>query len=719
MDSLRKQIRPDISRPRSPRQEYPVPPSVDELSKENRRKISRPRGTLSWSSFQPKYNAPIRESRKKSFFITKKGVLRVGGAVVCGLLILYGYCAEKQVRVLMQSGNTGYAEMLLAADAFKGKHFSDSEAHFRLAGDAFASAHDALSLFPGWMVNGVRFIPGLSKAASGRNALLAGEHMAQAGMALTDLAIRITGESGGQQSSSLLAKLEIIQAPLSKANEELVSAKFLLDKVNVADIPEERREKFVKVRELLPIATGALSTFQEREQIFAELLGENGPRKYLFLFQNNHELRATGGFIGSYALLNLHDGIIEQFFVDGIFNPDGQLKENIVPPKPIQKISAAWSLHDSNWYPDFPTSAEKAISFYEKTGGPTVDGVVTVTPTVLQRLLEVLGPIDLPQYGVTIDAENFIPIVQEQVEEKYDKTENNPKKILSDLAVEIFTRMSSLNNPEELSRVAEALVRGLNEKHMLLYARHQETEFLIDQAGWSGKLLSADKDFLSVVHSNINGYKTDGVIDESIHHQAQIAADGSIIDMLSITRKHNGGNTPYSWWNKVNADYLRVYVPKGSELISVKGTTWEFPGEPIDYNALGFRRDKQVEGEESASHVFEGSGTQVSEENDKTVFGSWVYVSPGESVTVELSYRLPFRVDTDRLRSGQADRFSILYQKQSGSPGSKLQSEILFPLHWKSVWQTGGNLIPYERKVQFNGDLVTDHFVGAALMREN
>lgn len=715
MDSLRRQIRTVPSRPKIFREELNVSmPS----------KIPIPGGTGRPAGIPPASPIANQRGRVPGFGrrVSAQGfrrkVVMLMGALLCILLFLYGYVARKREQTILQSGNAGYAEMLLAADAFKGKHFSEAEMHFHQAEQSFAIGHEALRIFPGWAVDGIRFIPGLSKAASGRNVLLAGEHMAAAGTALTGLAREMTAGSEHFQTGSLLEKLEAAQAPLARAGEELALAKESLDKVNVADIPEERREKFVKVKELLPIASGALSAFQEREKIFAELLGGNGPRKYLFLFQNNHELRATGGFIGSYALLNLHDGIIEQFFVDGIFNPDGQLKENIVPPKPIQKISAGWSLHDSNWYPDFPTSAEKAIFFYEKTGGPTVDGVVTVTPTVMQRLLDVLGPIDLPQYGVTIDASNFIPIVQEQVEEKYDKEENNPKKILSDLTVEIFARISGLKDTETLSRVAEALVRGLNEKQILLYARHQETEFLIEQAGWSGKLLSADKDFLSVVHSNINGYKTDGVIDEKINHRAQIAADGSIVDTLSITRKHNGGNTPYAWLNKVNADYLRVYVPKGSELISVKGTTWEFPEAPLDYDALGFRRDKQVEEEESSSHIFEGSGTRVSQENDKTVFGSWVYVSPGESVTVELSYRLPFRIDMDRLRSGQADNFSILYQKQSGSLGSSLQSEIDFPERWKSIWQTGGNLVPYGRRVTFSGDLATDHFIGVTLMKE-
>jgi hypothetical protein len=423
-------------------------------------------------------------------------------------------------------------------------------------------------------------------------------------------------------------------------------------------------------------------------------------------------MRATGGFIGSYALMDVNQGQVRRFFVDGIFNPDGQLRENIIPPKPIQKVSAAWSLHDSNWFPDFPVSAEKAIFFYEKTGGPTVDGVITLTPTVMQKLLSVTGPIALPQYGLVVDADNFIPVIQEQVETKYDKEENQPKKVLADLTGVLLEKAFALQDKTALYAIANALVQGLNEKQMLLYMRHQETEALIDEAGWSGRVLPASKDYLSVIHTNINGYKTDGVIDESIKHSAEIASDGSIVDTVSITRTHRGGDTPYDWWNKVNADYMRVYVPVGAQLLSAKGATWEFPPIPLDYQALGFHEDADVAREENAIHIDEKSGTRVYEDAGKTVFGAWVYVSPQESVTVEYRYSLPFRINVDELRKGGVDSYAALFQKQSGSLGSKLSASVIFPDGMAPVWQTSENLVPYERQLKLETELKTDAYVG-------
>ncbi len=624
-----------------------------------------------------------------------------------------------QASVLHQ-GEGGYGALLEAAGHMKHKDYEKAVASFEQASSFFTAASEETAFFTETMIQGMAMVPGLSRAASGKHVIEAGKHFSEAGKPLALLAENLISSKDAYAQGEKVSLIQLLyqsKEPLREARISLERAEESLRAVAIDDIPEEKRDQFLAVRKNLPLVLSLLAGFEKNEFLLEELLGGNGPRTYLFLLQNNHELRATGGFIGSYALVDVSQGVIRRFFVDGIFNPDGQLKENIVPPKPIQKISAGWSLHDSNWFPDFPTSAEKAIFFYEKTGGPTVDGVVTLTPTVMQKLFEVIGPMTLPQYGLTVDADNFIPVIQEQVEVKYDKELNEPKKILVDLSRMLLEKVFSLQDRETTYRLGEALIAGLNEKHVLMYMRHADTQKLVDEIGWSGRVLETGKDYLSVIHSNINGYKTDGVIDETIDHQVMIEEDGSIIDTVTITRSHRGGDTPYEWWNKVNADYLRVYVPKGSELLSSRGTTWEFPESPLDYERLGFREDADVVREEAGIVIDKKSGVRVSEDAGKTVFGAWVYVSPKESVTVEYRYKLPFRLEKKALEQNEAS-YSILYQKQSGSQGSALTTRIVPPLGTRVIWQTEPNLIPYERELGRETTLKTDTFYGVVFERE-
>ena len=59
--------------------------------------------------------------------------------------------------------------------------------------------------------------------------------------------------------------------------------------------------------------------------------------------------------------------------------------------------------------------------------------------------------------------------------------------------------------------------------------------------GWSGRSAFFGSGLSECYSLNINGYKTDGVIDETISHRAEIRDDGSIVDNVTVKRMHTGG----------------------------------------------------------------------------------------------------------------------------------------------------------------------------------
>lgn len=641
------------------------------------------------------------------------------------LIILGANFVKKGLKVqesVLGTSQTAYANLAQAKEEILKNNFQDSSFQFNEAYDNFDNISKELSDLGGIFIEGSRFLPFVSKLSSGKYLAEAGKNISRIGVlsgeimkVLEQIKNPLENPTNDNESVSFL---KIFQ-DTSKNSQEILSlieeTEKDLAKVNVDDIPEDKRAQFVELKNKLPEIKAFIKGFLDNSQIFSDILGGNGPRKYLFLFQNNQEMRATGGFIGSYGVMNIFNGRINNFFIDGIFNPDGQLREKVIPPTPIQKISAAWSLHDSNWFPDFPVSAEKAIWFYGKTGGPTVDGIITMTPKVMERLLEVSGPIEMPEYDVVIDKDNFLEKVQNEVEVEYDKELNQPKKILADLAPKILDAIFNSKKISSVVKTLDILMESLNEKQMLLYSRNYEIEKKISEENWSGEILSADKDYLSVINSNINGFKTDGVIDETIDHKAEIKDDGSIVDTVTITRKHDGGDKEYEWLNKVNANYMRVYVPKGSQLISVEGQTREFNSPPLDYKALNFKHDPQVQAEEDSIKIDEESGTRIYEDAEKTVFANWVYVSPKEEVVIKYSYLLPFKISMNESNK-PADTYSLLVQKQSGSFGSRLISSIIYPQSYNLTWKYPENLTEKTEagnELKIETSLEKDKFIGA------
>ena len=671
---------------------------------------------------QIKNNLISGSDRPREFVYFLKPALAFSSACLVIFLTIFSvrfisYGLQLKDQVIVKGVNV-VSDLEKAKDSFQERDFAQIVSDFKNVQTEIDSINDALEKMEGGLPGIISRIPFLSKYGSTKNLLEAGEEIAKAMVLLSEAADEFSKIENPlnfeKQNSSLGEFFLSLEDKMSKSEEHFDLAAKKIELADEDDIPEEYRDQVIQLKQNFPQALTLLQEFNQKQVIFRDLLGFNGPRKYLFLFQNNHEIRATGGFIGSYGVLSVHDGNIKELFIDGIFNPDGQLSTWVVPPKPIQKISEAWSTHDANWFPDFPTSAKKIAWFYEKTGGPTVDGIITLTPTLMEKLLEITGPIEMPEYEVTVNADNFIEATQFEVEVDYDKEENRPKKFIADLTPKILNQVFAKENLNNFPKTLQILSEALNEKHILIYSENSEVQEMVSDLGWSGEVLEAPKDYLMVVNSNINGYKTDGVIDQKIDHQIEIESDGSIIDTVTIERTHNGGSSEYEWWNKVNADYMRVYVPFGSELLEADGYTRETVEPPVNYDKLEFKRDELVESIENSIKIDKESGTEIWEESGKTVFGNWVYVSPQETVKVVYKYKLPFKLDINQAEN-KMDNFSILYQKQSGMNTSELATKIELAADLNIFWHYPEALELKKGEVNFISNLEEDRFVGVVV----
>jgi len=641
----------------------------------------------------------------------------ITGSIIALVIPVFAWFGQglKVKEDVLTSSLSAYQNLLAAQESLEQADWQAAEQSFGLAHLDFFEAHKEINEL-GYIALGIlEQLPGTSSISSGRHLVKVGQNLSQAGQSLSS-AINLFSFNNLLNSISLSSDLEerpltesiaLSRIDLSRALEDINSANQELGQVNVSALPDSIQEGVVSLKEKLPLVEQILTQAMDWSDALLEILGHSNPRQYLLIFQNNSEIRATGGFIGTYGLITLDRGEMKDLFVDGIFNADGQLHEKIIPPRPIQKVSTAWSMHDANWFADFPTSAQKIAWFYEKTGGPTVDGLISLTPVVVERLLELTGPVSMPEYDVVLDSSNFVELIQYKVEVDYDKELNQPKKILADFAPKFIKILSGLPIRER-ARVLEIIFDALHEKHILVYFDNSDLQDLAIYEGWAGELISSDKDYLSVVSSNINGYKTDRVVKETINHQSEIQSDGSIINTLTIVRQHQGGNFEYDWWNRVNSNYLRVYLPLGSELISAKGQSAEVYQPPIDYQAQGFKADPLVNFIENRMRVDEKTGTHIFTENNKTVFGNWVYVSPGKTVSLTYKYRLPFKIDLTK----SSDSYSLLVQKQSGSLGSQFNHQLIFPDNWQMSWQYPDHGELNENTWELKNVLTEDKFSG-------
>ncbi len=646
----------------------------------------------------------LSDKKKKHLFHTL--VLMIGFSSMMSTFLFVGNALAIKERSLVRA-EQAIGELKGAASFASMGEFARMGGEMQNAYTLFKDVQKDLDQINELVISIARFVPGASQVATGDALVDASVALTASGQGAANHMVWVEEYILNRPEGEALPILELIQRTydeLEEISEAIATADRSLARVALEDVPEGQRGQILRAQKLIPVMRESIEQALMLRSAIEDIFGVNGPRTYLFLFQNNHEMRASGGFIGSYGFLDIAQGHIREFKIDGIYNPNGQLTDKVVPPRPIQKISEAWGMHDSNWWPDFSVSAEKAIEFYGRTGGPSVDGVIAMTPTIVERLLRITGPITLPEYDVTLTSDNFIPMTQFEVEVDYDKEENRPKKILSDLMPVLLGKLQENMSEEALYGLIDLAYDSLEQRHLMIYSRNQDVQSLLEERHWAGRILETEGNYVSVIHSNINGFKTDGVIDQKITHHIDIQEDGRSLNTLTVERSHTGGDTGYKWWDAVNANYMRVYVPQGAKLLSVEGHTREWHPPRLNYHELGYEIDPRIADEEDDAIVHKESGTRIFEDSGKTVFGNWVYVSPGETVRVVYVYELDQMLLRDDA-SRDVMTYSALYQKQAGDQGTTLERSVSLPQGYQVKASVPQSFEEGETKEKFEKDL--------------
>lgn len=586
----------------------------------------------------------------------------VGGMVI--VLILAGFLNKDRFKEKVAQGGNEAVKNLESAKADVEKFdFASAAKNFNLAYANFSSASNNLNLLSSAFTSFLGEIPGFKKLKSAQSLVAAGENIAQAGENLSAAADQFSKTNfvsyfglKGQPQQPLTDFISSFRDSLAFAQKKFQTASGLLAEVDTQIIPEEKRVSFVSFQSQLPLLGEFLNGALDYSNFLLELVGQSGPKKYLILFQNNTELRPTGGFIGSYALIDFNRGFLRNLEVKDVYETDGQARKNIIPPKELQHITPTWGMRDANWFVNFPDSAKKVMQLYtENDGQPAVDGVITLTPTAISKVLAVTGPVELSEYNKTITNENFLGEIQEEVE--YGHNRQKPKQVLVDFAPKLLGKLGDLDK-EKWADIFKILSEETEQKRILAYFKNQKMEKIALASGFGGEIKQADQDYLSIVHTNVKGSKSDAVTENSYILKSELKEEG-MEHNLSIIRKHRGGKNELGFYNRTNYDYIRVLVPEGSKLLEISGNSFTKFAPVVDYgNGEGFATDPDLIAYEKQGSQFK-TGVKEFKEADKTVFGFWLNVEPGQTGKVVLKYQTPVKI--------KDESYSLLVQKQPGT----------------------------------------------------
>jgi len=561
-----------------------------------------------------------------------------------------------------------------------------------------------------------------NKIESQKQLLMAGQHLSLANSYM----IKGLEEVEKRKSLNFTDKLTIVEKHFLAAKMQYDAALESFYHVDTGALPVEYQKSFEEFRVLYSAFVDDADDISQLLSTFKSAFGHEDFKRYLVVFQNNQELRATGGFMGSFAVLDVQKGKIINLEIPagGSYDLQGQLEEDILLPGPMQLANERWEFQDANWFPDFAASAEKMAWFYRQSRGATVDGVITVNASVLERVLSVFGEIEIEGVDEKVNADNVLTFLRDEITTSEDRTK--PKAVLGEVFDSVLEKSSAMDNKEMIS-LAGQMYSALNEKEIQVAFFDPELQETIDRFGWDGKIkqTSEGQDYLFIVNTNINGGKSDEKMHQTILHEANIYADGSIINKVTIRRRHQGeeGEAHYGVGN---IDYIRVYVPEGAEMMEASG--FSYPKEEwFKSPVAGAKEDDFLASKEEEILVHKKTGTRITNEFGKTVFANWVITEPGETSEVTFTYRLPFKIEKTALAMknfekwrdkvlGQyyknVSQYSLVLQKQSGI-NSEFFSTLVYPENWEFVWSSDGSAKKQKRNnILYQKTLKEDALLG-------
>lgn len=487
------------------------------------------------------------------------------------------------------------------------------------------------------------------------------------------------------------------------ANLELSDALVLIEKTNSdKDVWDRIKIEIRRNNDFLELASSM-------HVILPEIIGVEGKKDYVFLFQNNMELRPTGGFIGSYGVLSLDKGKMISFNILDVYDADGQLKGHVEPPFPIRRYlpSEHWYLRDSNFDLSFPKSASQAAFFLKIEKNQSADGVIAINATFVKNLLQLTGSLYVSEYDQNVTSDNFFKLAQSHSGANFFPGSTQKKDFLS----AVFRAMQSgiSDGKVSLFQVAKAIEKGLIEKNILLYSPMPSVQGLFTLNSWSSSLhdnriqkQDEINDFLLINEANLGVNKVNYFINRKVSKNITIKENGEISSELQIMfeNKSNENSLKEDYKN-----YLRVALPLGAKIedIVIDGEKQTIAKAITDFQKY------------ENKNFIAPSGLEVEnyQQDNKEIYGFLLTVPSGKSKNLSVRYVLSDKLNTSSLLS----KYSLKFVKQPGIEDLPLDVKISYP-EFLRVSSNSSLLKNQKEFLEFNKDITTDEVLEVSFSKK-
>lgn len=441
------------------------------------------------------------------------------------------------------------------------------------------------------------------------------------------------------------------------------------------------RPQLVAAKDVIENAANLFVNAQPLLVNLPKLLGYPTEKRYLVIFQNDKELRPTGGFMTAFAQFRFVSGkaILEKS--DDIYALDNALtKKYPAPPEILAYLPGVHNLNirDSNLSPDFKVSMQQFEDMYlNTTSHEHIDGIITMDTHVLVEALKILGPIGANgrTFSADIDPRCDCAKAIYELEDYSSRPVNYVRDARKDEIGNLMRTMLQLALGVSPSKywgsLFQMIISEIQGKHVLAYMHDPEAQKAMESFDMAGRIMTASEsaatlkykesdgwDYLHINQANMGGAKSNMFVGEKITKDVQVSGDTATTKLtIDYKNPYHGSDCGLEsgglCLNATLRDWIRIYVPAGSKLVDSRGS--QSPGNG------------------------RAEGMTTSQSLGKTMFNGFITVNPLGTAQLTLTYTSPVKQVNGKYR--------LLVQRQPGSTdqdfilkvngGTKVNSKLL------------------------------------------
>ncbi len=355
------------------------------------------------------------------------------------------------------------------------------------------------------------------------------------------------------------------------------------------------RTKVIEAQTLTAEFVPLSSQLKQTLSMMPELLGSTGPTSYLIIYQNEKEMRASGGLLSAYGNLVVDKGeLVGDISATDMWDLEGYVSwtlgidvgyRNIYGQNALMNAgcgSTYLRAQDSGIYPDLHESVNIFKDYYDiahrynPAKYPAYDHAVILNTFLASDIIRLVEPLSVEGYPDPITADNAAKLI-------FGETSSAPldpairKDFIGKVATALkaeFEQLSVADFPD----IVQVLIRTIQAKNIAFYSKDEKMQAYFDELGLSGRLeKNFAGDYFHLNEAQNCSLKSNFYVYDTVTTNVNIDEAGKISKNVSVewvNEKVYDPLEPFILSNSVMFRYrawVRLLAPAGTVFTATDG----------------------------------------------------------------------------------------------------------------------------------------------------